>query len=204
MAKKVTLDQLSNHLPSGTERTIFKWINELKVDFTISKPRKTKLGDFRPPFRQKPARITVNEDLNQYHFLITTVHEFAHLGCYLKHKDSVLPHGQEWKSIYQKLLKKFIDSNVFPNDLLPALSRHLSNTKASSCSDSRLIEALNAFDDQPKTFLKQVPMNTEFKLGNHLFRVEAKRKTRYLCVRLNDNKKYLVSGSAAIEINAQY
>jgi len=114
-----SIQSLQNHLPGGTAQAIHKWILELKIEFIISKPRKTKLGDFRPAYGNKSARITINKDLNPYHFLITTLHEFAHLGCYLKHGNRVTPHGKEWKVIYAQLLGKFLNEQVFPEKLEP-------------------------------------------------------------------------------------
>jgi len=193
------LQSLENHLPSGTSQIIHKWIIELKVDFVISKPRKTKLGDFRPAYGSKPARITVNGNLNPYHFLLTTIHEFAHLGCYLKHGNKVLPHGKEWKTIYTKLLEKHLDQGVFPQKLEPALRKHLGRPSASSCSDPGLFRSLSHFDNEPKLFLSQVPLNSLFSLHDTAYKVLEKRRTRYLCIRLEDRKKYLVSGNAVIQ-----
>ena len=190
---------LSRHLPSGTASIIYKWILELKVEFIIAKPRKTKLGDFRPAYGKKPARITVNGDLNPYHFLITTVHEFAHLGCYLKHGNKVLPHGKEWKLIYSQLLNRFLKHDVFPEKLTPAIKLHLSRPSASSCTDANLLQKLTLFDESPKIFLNQLPLNTKFLLHENTYQVLEKRRTRYLCIRLDDQKKYLVSGNATIE-----
>ncbi len=193
------IQSLENQLPGGTAPAIHKWILELKVEFIISKPRKTKLGDFRPAYGKKPARITVNGDLNRYHFLITTLHEFAHLGCYLKHGNKVLPHGKEWKAIYSQLLKKFLKEEVFPEKLVPAVKKHLTRPSASSCTDPELLRTLALFDHTPKLFLSQVPLNSHFSLHDRSYKVLEKRRTRYLCLRLDDRKKYLVSGNAVIE-----
>jgi len=193
------IQSLENQLPEGTASTIHKWIIELKVEFIISKPRKSKLGDFRPAYGKKPARITVNKDLNAYHFLLTTIHEFAHLGCYLKHGGKVLPHGKEWKSIYSQLLQKFLDRGAFPKRLEPALRKHLNRPSASSCSDPELLRSISFFDEEEKLFLSQIPVDTQFSLHNKAYRVIEKRRTRYLCLRLDDKKKYLVSGNAVIQ-----
>jgi SprT protein len=44
--------------------------------------RSSKLGDYRPPQRGLPHRISVNHNLNQHEFLITLIHEMAHLLCW--------------------------------------------------------------------------------------------------------------------------
>ena len=67
------------------------------VSFKVVKSRKTKLGDFRMSQFVKQPIITVNRDLNQYSFLITSLHEFAHCHTFQKYGNSVLPHGKEWK-----------------------------------------------------------------------------------------------------------
>jgi predicted SprT family Zn-dependent metalloprotease len=78
--------------------------------------------------------ITVNGDLNPYSFLITTLHEFAHLHTYLKYGTRVAPHGEEWKNCYRKLLLPIIDSKKLPNDIEKVLMNSLISTKASSCT----------------------------------------------------------------------
>ena len=59
----------------------------------VKKSRSSKYGDYRPPLKGSNHLITINYDMNKYAFLITLVHEIAHLTNWNKHKDKVKPHG---------------------------------------------------------------------------------------------------------------
>ena len=72
------MDEIASKLPDGTASRVRGVLRGHRVVVRLSPPRRTKLGDHRPPARGVPHhRITVNEDLNPYAFLMT-----------LKDKDS--------------------------------------------------------------------------------------------------------------------
>lgn len=189
---------LEPHLPPRCAPLIAHWIVSLHVHFKISKPRQTKLGDFRVGRNGKPHQITINSDLNPFAFLTTTVHEFAHLGCYLKHGHLVAPHGPEWKAIFADMLRPFAEHNVYPEDIKTAVLRHLKNPKASSCSCPDLNRVLARYDSDPGVLLSDLPMETPFSFKEIDFVANEKRRTRYLCTRLSDGKQYLISGRAKV------
>lgn len=192
-------ERLMQKMPDEAAPLIAKWIVDLRVHFVISKPRKTKLGDFMAPHQGKPARISVNSDLNPYNFLITSIHEFAHLGCFLKHANKVNPHGIEWKNIYTDLLKPFISKRIFPEELIPVLVYHVSNPLASSCTCPKLSRALAKYDNNPGTFLSDIAAKEVFVFHNIEYKKLEMRRTRYICKRLSDGKKFLISGRAFVE-----
>ena len=203
MSRQLHLQQFARRLepkvPKNTATTIAGWIVDLNVEFVISRPRKSKLGDFRPPHQNKPARISVNADLNPYNFLITTVHEFAHLGCFLKHGQSVLPHGAEWKKIYVEMLRPFLAHSVFPETLATAVRTHIARPVASSCSCPVLSKALVRFDANPGQLLDELQPGEVFAFRDKLYRVIEKRRTRFLCHQLSDGRKFLISGRAKVQ-----
>ena len=192
--------RLMQKMPPGAAPLIARWIVDLKVHFVISKPRKTKLGDFMAAHNGKPPRISVNSDLNPYNFLITSIHEFAHLGCYLKHANKVNPHGSEWKKIYTDMLKPFVSKSIFPEELIPVLVYHVSNPLASSCTCPKLSRALAQYDNNPGTFLSDINVKMVFTFHEIEYLKLEKRRTRYICKRLSDGKKFLISGRALVEI----
>lgn len=99
---------LQKYIPAQAAILIARWIDEYKTELKISKSRATKLGDYRHPYGDKGHRISVNYNLNQYSFLITLVHEFAHLLNWNRHKNKVKPHGTEWKQAFQEMMKPFL------------------------------------------------------------------------------------------------
>jgi predicted SprT family Zn-dependent metalloprotease len=190
---------LAPFLPERCAPLIAHWIVSLKVKFKVSRPRQTKLGDFRAGVNGRPHQITINSDLNPYAFLTTTVHEFAHLGCYLKHGHRVAPHGPEWKAIFSEMLAPFADHNIYPEDVKKAVLKHIKNPKASSCSCPDLTRVLARYDADPGVLLADLPLSTPFTFKGINFVANEKKRTRYLCTRLSDRKQYLISGRAKVD-----
>ncbi len=89
------LQALSNYLPEGAFDPVVSLINEYKVHLTVSKARKSVLGDYRHAALGANHKISVNGNLNQYEFLITLLHELAHLLCFEQYKNRVEAHGKE-------------------------------------------------------------------------------------------------------------
>ncbi len=184
---------LSNYLPEKVVDQVYNWIIEHGIHFKISKSRHTKLGDYRPPVRHPNHRITINHDLNEYAFLITFVHELAHLKVYEKFKTSVSPHGKEWKNEYRSLMNGFLDGGIFPDDLKAVLSSSIVNSKASSTSDIKLSRILKKYDDHSSgMYLEELETGMVFVTGNgRQFRKGEKIRTRFKCLNLQNNRTYL-------------
>jgi hypothetical protein len=171
------------------------------VRFKIVGERKSKLGDFRAGRSGEKHQITVNGTLNKYAFLITTLHEFAHLETYNRYGFSVLPHGEEWKNAFRKLLIPVIDEKTLPKDIQNALVQSLISTKASSCSDHQLSRVLKAYDERKENMalLEELPNNTTFALnGKHFVKGPLRRK-RFLCEEIHSKRKYLVNALAEVK-----
>jgi len=170
------------------------------VKFKIVNGRKTKLGDFRAGIGGEKHQITVNGDMNPYSFLITTLHEFAHLNTFNKFQNKVAPHGEEWKNEYRKLLIPIIESGKLPDDIQKALINSLINTKASSCSDHQLSRVLHTYDKQKEgvVILERLPNNSTFALnGRHFIKGPLRRK-RYICQEVKTNRSFLVNALAQV------
>jgi hypothetical protein len=170
------------------------------VRFRIVRGRKTKLGDFRAGINGEKHQISVNGDLNAYSFLITTLHEFAHLITFNNHGRFVQPHGEEWKNAFRTLLIPIIDSKQLPSDIESALMVSLTNTKASSCSDHQLSRVLHSYD-QPKDgikLLENLPKNSTFILNGRQFIKGPLRRKRYICEEINSKKSFLVNALAQV------
>ena len=92
---------LAKYIHEDAAKIIAQWIVDTKCRFRITKSRSSKFGDYRPPYGFAGHRISVNHDLNPYAFLITTVHEFAHLKTWNEHKHLVKPHGSGMEKKFQ-------------------------------------------------------------------------------------------------------
>jgi SprT protein len=192
---------LLRFIPETTVPVISEWLMNTNVQLNISKNRNTKLGDYRPPQLVKYHKISVNHNLNKYHFLLTLVHEFAHLRTWEKHKNLVKPHGSEWKQEFRSLMLPFLNEPVFPADLLPVLKKYMKNPAAST-SNVALLRALRKYDRQNDYLtLEEIPQNTVFSIDNgFVFRKLEKMRKRYKCMRLDNKRIYLVSPLIKVDV----
>ena len=179
------------------------WVKSYPCEYIIKRERKSRLGDFS--FHPTKGNvITVNENLNQYSFLVTLTHESAHLIAFTEHGRSIQPHGKEWKTIFGGLLRQLVRLNAFPKDLSVAVLKHAVKPKASSHSDSVLRRALMQYDDREDEYqlLEDLEVGERFTLkGGKSYEILEKRRSRFLCVQLDNSRKYLVNKLAEIEPN---
>ena len=173
----------------------------LTFEFKVTKSRRTKLGDFRFRPDMKKSIITVNNDLNPYAFLVTYLHEVAHLTTFKKHSHKVAPHGNEWKQEFINISEPMLTNDVFPPSVLASLTNYFQRPKASSCSDPNLYQALRQFDTNENTIsLKDIEPHQPFIFhGKKFVRLEKKR-TRWVCEEINTKRKYLIPGIAEVEL----
>ncbi|MFY0689969.1 MAG: transcription elongation protein SprT [Cyclobacteriaceae bacterium] len=173
--------------------------HHLNFEFKVKRSRKTKFGDFRFDPRIKKYTITVNNDLNPYAFLITYLHEVAHLVTSRDHGRKVLPHGKEWKANFKKATLPVLNDQVFPKEVLQSLAKYLINPKASSCSDPILYQVLKQYDaPSDKVLLKTLQPGDEFEFNGKIFKYLSKRRTRIECIELKTNRHYLINQVAEI------
>jgi hypothetical protein len=140
-----SINTIEPFVPPTSVTLLSKYLQQWEVNLVITRKRVTKHGDFRA-LHEGGHQITVNEMPNPYRFLITTLHEIAHLVAYKNFGRTIKPHGKEWKITYKKIMLPFLTPNIFPEALLEILQSHFRNPKASSDADFKLVMALNKFD----------------------------------------------------------
>jgi len=119
---------LSKYIPERSVAQAFELIVKCNVHLKIVNERVTRHGDYRK-MPNGQHQITVNATLNKYRFLITLIHEIAHLVAFEKYGRYIKPHGIEWKRSFQQLMLPYINPDVFPVKLLPILANHFKNPR---------------------------------------------------------------------------
>ncbi|PST84529.1 sprT domain-containing protein [Pedobacter yulinensis] len=188
-------------MPEGAAPLVARWIDYFQCEFKIARNRNTKLGDYRHPFGSKGHRISVNHNLNNYAFLVTTVHEFAHLLTWNDHKNRVKPHGAEWKQNFKRMMQPFFELRVFPEDIHRAIDRYLSNPAAASCTDLHLARALKKYDrkNENQVHLEQLPLHAVFSIKDgRRFRKGEQIRKRFRCLCLDNGQMYLFNALAEV------
>ena len=198
MEKNKKINSFFDHFPPKVAEYCFQLWHDYPFDFIVSKSRHSKLGDYRfSP--QKGHQITVNRNLNSYAFLVTYLHEVAHLLTYLTYKNKVLPHGEEWKNSFRTIFEPILEEDLLPDELINVLKSYLVNPSATSTGHGPLVDVLKTYDASNSSItLHALPENQIFLLKN-LELIKGKlRRTRYFCKEANTGKLYLVAKNAQV------
>lgn len=194
-------DVLERYLPERAVVPCTELIRTYGVHLRIVNERVTRHGDYRT-LPDGTHQITVNAMSNPYRFLITLIHEIAHLLAFERFGRHIKPHGREWKRTFQHLMLPFLRPEIFPRELLPHLARHFRNPRASSSTDSVLSLALRDFDPRPRErhYVYELPEGSTFRLYNgRIFRKGPRKIKRYQCVEVTTGKLYLFQPQAEVE-----
>lgn len=194
--REVPLNSLSNYLPKDAYQHVIPYLNHYKVHLTIAKSRNTLLGDYRKKHLFSNHQISVNGTLNPYAFLITLLHELAHLITYEKYGPFVPSHGKQWKHEYGQIIIEFANKNLFPADVHTELVKTAKNPGASTNAEKALQRVLRNYDEKKEQhfLVEELPAGALFIInGGRVFRKGVKRKIRYECVEISSNKVYLFS-----------
>ncbi|MDA9356728.1 SprT-like domain-containing protein [Flavobacteriaceae bacterium] len=172
-----------------------------QIEIKIKSERKTRHGDFRV-LSNGNCLITVNSNLNKYRFLITLIHEITHLYIYKLYKNSVKPHGEEWKNQFRILISPVLNPDIFPKALLPFLANYFKNPKASTDSDIELVKKLKMYDlKNDKNYIHELDFGRRFSIYNgKIFKLEKKLRKRYKCIEIETSKYYLFNANAEVNI----
>lgn len=190
---------ITPYVPQGTARVLAVQIVQYRCHLTITRDRKSKAGDYRHPHGKIGHRISVNGSLNQYAFLITLVHEMAHLVNWERHGRKVDPHGKEWKTAFQELMMEFQNQEIFPPDVLEPLNRHMKRPKSATVRDLDLMRVLRSYDERTDSvLLEDLSKGEEFLLGKRNFKKGEKLRKRYRCEQVGTGKTYLISAIAEV------
>ncbi|MBT3212839.1 MAG: hypothetical protein HOK57_09090 [Planctomycetaceae bacterium] len=196
---------IRQHLPRAACGYVYDLLRKHPVEVRVVPHRTTKLGDHRPPSHKEPwHRITMNEDLSVYAFLVTLLHEIAHLRVSTKLGERAQkepPHGQAWQREFADAVKPVIEGSMVPRELAVALTASLQRPRAATCSDRKLLLALSRFDSNNDRLLYveqlevgewfQLQSGRRFVLGNRL-------RSRYQCIEIESGVEFRIHSLARV------
>lgn len=184
---------MASKVPAEALEYCVKLWDERPFRFRLSRSRSSKLGDYRFHPKSGMHTVTVNTDLNPYQFLITYVHEVAHRWVHDPSKRQK-PHGIVWKRAFQQLMLPLLRPEVFPDDVLRVLAKHMKNPKASTSADPLLLSTLSQYDTEraSRLTLKNIGLQETFVFRKRSFQKLEEKRTRALCLDLSNRKRYLI------------
>ena len=199
--KKHPLHALEHFLPKGAFEDVIPYLDRYHIKLKITKERKTKYGDYRLANKGGMHQITVNGNLNPYQFLLTLIHEIAHLIAFDNYGFGIKTHGEEWKKTYQELMIPFLNEEVFPAELLQVVLTAMRNVKSSSCYDPNLVLALRKYDENAMgKLIQELKSGDIFYASGKKYKLLRKRRTRYEAEEVESKRIYLFP--ALYEIDA--
>ena len=152
----------------------------------------------------KNHRISINGNLNQFEFLITLLHELAHLLTFEKFSNKVEPHGKEWKTIYSALLIDFVQQQIFPPDIVKALQKSIINPAATANGETELLMVLRNYNQKKREgyfHIADLPVGAIFQTEDgRIFKKGNKRRKRFACVEIATGHKYSISPISEVRI----
>lgn len=191
---------LQRHVPENAVHYCLDLWATKPFHFKVTRKRYSKLGDYRFNPNDGSHSISVNYDLNLYSFLITYIHEVAHLLTTERNGRNVTAHGQEWKANFRELMQPVLSDLVFPKDILGPIKRHIRNPKASTYSDSNLLSVLRKYDEHPTDLvpLAHLEEGDVFEFNKRHYKKIQLRRTRVICQQAGTSRKYLISKMALV------
>ncbi len=200
--EKHPLGALQQYVPEGSYHLVLPLLEHYKVQLTVTLERQSKLGDYRRHGHRGSHRISVNGNLNRYAFLITLLHELAHLLVNEQHGWRVQPHGREWKQAYGQLLHDFLRQQLFPADIAAELQAILHNPGASSCTEDGLQRVLFNYDDNPHglQLVESLKPGDKFVIkGGKVFVRGNRLRKRIQCTKIPEGHMYLFNPLYAVK-----
>lgn len=192
---------LRKYLPEKSVTYCLDFWKTHKIQLLISKPRKSVYGNYL--FRNGIHHISVNGNLNPQAFLMTYLHEVAHLLVRVRYPKTTKPHGPEWKKEFQKVMKPVMTEEIFEPHILLALKEHMQKPGASSCSDPFLHTVLMASgkEDEPSGIpVGNLEQGQMFLFRSHQYEVLFQMRTRISCRKISTGQMYRFQPTAKVEL----
>lgn len=188
---------LEQYLPANTLPFLRKWFGHHAIHIKITKNRDSKLGDYRK-LPDQSHQITINSTLEPQLFFFVLTHELAHLIAFEEHHFRISAHGKEWKDTFRKMLLESL--SVYTADLQAIIIQFAKSPKANFMASPDLVRYFHIKDPDDKViFIEELTVDDQFRYKGERYEILERKKKLYLCINLNQSKKYLFRPLAKVE-----
>ncbi len=186
---------LAPFMPEHALDEVVILLQKFPIHLGLMAPRSRVYGDYLSPAKVGGYhKITVNGDLNKYAFLLTFLHEYAHLLVFVGCGPRAQAHGSEWKTQFRLLLQRFVEQRMFPEDICVALRNYMVRMPASTSADPQLMRVLERYNERKRpeneTTVEKLSFGERFSYNGEVFRRGERLRKNYLCVRVSDEMRF--------------
>ena len=193
----MSVANLQKYLPENTLPFLKTWFGEHYIHIKITKARNSKLGDYRK-MPDKSHQITINSTLQPQLFFFVLTHELAHLLAFENFGNRISPHGSEWKNTFRTMLLESI--SIYSEDLKPIILKFSKAPKANFMSSPDLVKYFHIENYEDETsYIEDLETEDRFIYRKQTYIIEGKRKKNYICLNLDNGKRYIFKPLARVE-----
>ena len=193
----MSITNLEKYLPENTLPFLKTWFGEHYIHIKITKARNSKLGDYRK-MPDKSHQITINSTLQPQLFFFVLTHELAHLLAFENFGNRISPHGSEWKNTFRTMLLESI--SIYSEDLRPIILKFSKAPKANFMSSPDLVKYFHIENYEDETsYIEDLETEDRFIYRKQTYIIEGKRKKNYICLNLDNGKRYIFKPLARVE-----
>ena len=169
-----------------------KAAEKLDVKFYFQRSAMHRLGTFIANGYKTTSKIYVKPNLDEEHFLIILAHELAHASVWREYGNNAQAHGEKWKFAFKILLKILLQLYRFKPEWESEIYSQIESPKVTYERTSKILNA-------DEKYIEDLADGAAFLWKDKTYKKLYKRRTRVLCVRLDDQKKYLFISKAIVK-----
>ena len=168
--------------------------NRLNIEMCFQRSSKHRLGTFLVRDRSGIARVYVRRDLPLGQFMIVLCHEIAHAMVWREYGHRAQPHGEEWKFAFKMLLRIVMSLYEFSPRWKSEALIQLDKPRVTYENETEEPD-----ESEGEIYIKNLPDGAEFFWKGKTYHKICLKRTRVLCQRVEDKRKYLFIGNAIVK-----
>lgn len=191
---------LAPFLPAGSLEVIGEWLRVDNLSIKLTSGRGQRLGAYK---REASGMQTIllNRNQDPYSFLITLVHEIAHMQARKLYGRHVQPHGLEWKQTYSRLIIKAAAIPSLPADICAMMAEIARSPESRHYGKISVSKVLLKYSTkaEPGELLCDIPPGTRFRMPDGKVYIKGEKiRTRYRCKLDGASSVWLISGAVPV------